>query len=302
MNRRYVAITADIFAHPLFEGEPFSHRDAWIWLIANAAWKEHQVRVGGVLITLHRGQVIVGRSHLAETWGWTEKKVRHFLASCGASCMLKLGQSKGRFANVATICNYDKFQSVGSIQGPVQGPFDAQFGARSGATHYHSTKRTKGTPYSPPARDVGEEVRSTAPRKNQRCAFTETEIVDTDAAVTAFNEVAGAVGFTHCMALSGARRKALLFRLRDVGGLEAFKRAISAIPLDDFLSGRIPGRNGGPPFRLDIDRLLSTKSGLGDVLASLIDTAEANGRVEVSPEAIAEARRKARLNDILRRF
>jgi len=49
-------------------------------------------------------------------------------------------------------------------------------------------------------------------------------------------------------------------------------QAIQAIRSDPFLSGRQPGRDG-KPFCLDIDRLLSTESGLGDVLARLLDAA-----------------------------
>jgi hypothetical protein len=78
-------------------------------------------------------------------------------------------------------------------------------------------------------------------------------------------------------------------RLKGIGGLANFKRALAALPLDDFLMGRIKGKDGGKPFRLSLDRLLSTDSGLKDVLGRLLGLADeadaANGSAALDPEA-----------------
>ena len=73
-----------------------------------------------------------------------------------------------------------------------------------------------------------------------------------------YNEAAKAHGWTVCATLTPPRAKRLEGRLRDIGGLEAFKRALSAIPRDDFLMGRRATKAGERPFKLDIDNLLQT--------------------------------------------
>jgi hypothetical protein len=99
-----------------------------------------------------------------------------------------------------------------------------------------------------------------------------------DAAVAAYNGAADRHGFSRCEVLTEARRKRLEGRLVDIGGVDAFKLALSAIPKNDFLMGRVSSRSGGKPFKLDIERLLSTGSGMGDVLAKLLDEAKTAAR------------------------
>jgi len=43
--------------HPVFANEPFTTREAWEWLIAEAFWHDSRVRVGNFAVTLKRGQL-----------------------------------------------------------------------------------------------------------------------------------------------------------------------------------------------------------------------------------------------------
>lgn len=139
---RWIRVCVDTFDHPALEG-PYDRRSAWLWLIANAAWKEKRVRVSGKLMALERGQVVVGRDHLAEVWGWGVKQVRNFLAELEAENMIEMGHSKGRIANVATICNYDKYQSTGPVEGRLEDQLEAGSGPVRGHTVENNTKDTK---------------------------------------------------------------------------------------------------------------------------------------------------------------
>ena len=94
--------------------------------------------------------------------------------------------------------------------------------------------------------------------------------------MAAYNEAAERHGFARCEVLTEARAGRLDRRLVDIGGIEAFRLALTAIPRDKFLMGRVPGRNGGDPFKLTIDRLLQTDGGMGDVLAKLLDAASSS--------------------------
>ncbi len=123
---------------------------------------------------------------------------------------------------------------------------------------------------------------------------------EVDAALLAYNEAARQHGWSVCETFTASRRKRLEKRLADIGGLEPFKRALSAVPSDDFLMGRRPPRNGGKPFKLDLERLLSDSSSMGDVLARLIDAAKssetslANGHYDLAdlPEHVRRERLK----------
>lgn len=120
-NRGFFLCYRTVFEHPLFDGNA-CYVGAWMSLISMAAYEPRNEMVGDVEITLSRGQLIGGRSKLATKWGWTDKKVRYFLGQLKSHNMIILGQSKGRLANVITICNYGKFQLLGDGAGPVKGP------------------------------------------------------------------------------------------------------------------------------------------------------------------------------------
>lgn len=96
---------------------------------------------------------------------------------------------------------------------------------------------------------------------------------DADQAYSLYNKAAAHWGFSLCEARTEPRTRRLLQRIDDIGGIENFRLALRAIGKDPFLSGRTPPKPGQKPFRLDMERLLSTDSRMGDVLAKLLDLA-----------------------------
>lgn len=102
------AVHRGIFSHPLFEGEPYSRRDAWTWLLAQAAWKPTRTRVCGKVIELERGQLSFSERFLAEKWKWHKSSVHRFLACLETEAMLNQKTNHG--VNLLTICNYDAYQ------------------------------------------------------------------------------------------------------------------------------------------------------------------------------------------------
>lgn len=108
---RWFAVCVDVFEHGMLADGPYDRRSAWLWLVANAAWKDKRVSHKGRPLELKRGQVIIGRSFLAKQWGWSEQNVRTFIAALEDERMIEINQSNGHWANVANICNYDTYQS-----------------------------------------------------------------------------------------------------------------------------------------------------------------------------------------------
>ncbi|CAA2139537.1 hypothetical protein [Hyphomicrobium sp. ghe19] len=112
IKTRWIRTSVEMFEHPSLNFGPYDRRSAWMWLIANAAWKAREINHKGARLVLERGQVLIGRKFLAEKWGWTEQKVRTFVLRLCEDGMLEINQSNGHFANIATICNYEKYQTA----------------------------------------------------------------------------------------------------------------------------------------------------------------------------------------------
>jgi hypothetical protein len=128
-------VSRDIFGHPMFGDAPLTWREAWLWLIAKAAWQPHRIHVRNGrsmgLVDLQRGQLSHSRSYMQKAWKWTsEKKVRTFLARLERDGMIAM--QTGQPQNVICICNYDAFQLRPSIEGQQSGHQTGQQWAGNG--------------------------------------------------------------------------------------------------------------------------------------------------------------------------
>lgn len=110
-ERGVFAVDRGIWDHPeLDSDEPFSRREAWIWLISEAAWKPCRVRVGEVRVNLRRGQLAHSIRFMADKWRWSKSAVARFLDILKTGTMI--GTESGTGVTVITICNYDEYQRV----------------------------------------------------------------------------------------------------------------------------------------------------------------------------------------------
>lgn len=301
---------------------------AWIDLIMECRYLPGAVNNNGKIMRLERGQLVGATSWLAARWNWTPKAVRVWLDKLEVQRMISFageinqgspqnqgetehdrsnGRSKGRFANVITICNYSKFQlsqqAMGQVDGQDEGQINGRLGAGWGQVEgrlpaiYPRARETKeqgnqetnltGSPLPPAAEDgpkadqpslfagqtdMARLKHERAVEAGHKAAKARVMRAEEDDALAAYNAAAFDHGFTPLAIehLSDQKRKRLRRRLDDIGGLDQFKRALVGIPNDNFIAGRVPGRDGQPPFRLDFDRLLSTNSKLDDVLVRLI--------------------------------
>lgn len=110
MSGGVFAVSRNIFEHEFFANEPFTEREAWIWLIREAAWKDRRARVGKTLVSLKRGQCSFSMRFLADAWSWSKSRVHRFLARLESEAMI--GTETGQGVCVVTICNYDEYQRV----------------------------------------------------------------------------------------------------------------------------------------------------------------------------------------------
>jgi hypothetical protein len=107
-ERGYIAIERGYFEHEMFAHEAFTEREAFMWLIMEAAWKDRRVRRGRLILTLRRGELAHSERFIAQAWRWHRSRVTRFLKRLVDDAMVELKPS--RDASHITICNYDKFQ------------------------------------------------------------------------------------------------------------------------------------------------------------------------------------------------
>ncbi len=110
----WVRIQRDSWDHPFFDREPMSEREAWHWMIANAAYKDTRHKVGAQMVDVPRGSFMATLRELQAAFMWgSDTKVRNFLKRLeneGMTERTTVGTRNAPKTHV-TICNYDKFQS-----------------------------------------------------------------------------------------------------------------------------------------------------------------------------------------------
>jgi hypothetical protein len=106
-ERGVFAVDRGVFDHPMFAPEPFTEREAWLWMVGAAAWKPGRVRVGRHPVDLLRGQLAFATRFMATRWRWSEARVRRFLKRLQSDAMVSIQTT--RETTHITICNYDKY-------------------------------------------------------------------------------------------------------------------------------------------------------------------------------------------------
>ena len=108
----FVQINRAIWSNVDFEDGEMTQREAFMWMIAHAAWKPTPARVGKIRVDLERGQLAYSVRFMAEKFGWSKSRVHRFLGALENRD--SIGTASGTGVCVITICNYDKYQLGGN--------------------------------------------------------------------------------------------------------------------------------------------------------------------------------------------
>lgn len=102
------------------DGEPMSEREAWIWLIETAAWKDMRRRnARGEGIVVARGQLHSSLRSLGQSFGWGKNRVARYLEKLARHDMI--GTVSGQAGILITIRNYGHYQDVSPPAEPETG-------------------------------------------------------------------------------------------------------------------------------------------------------------------------------------
>jgi hypothetical protein len=94
--------------NPFFQDSPYSERDAWQWMIGEAAFEECRISVNGKPFALGKGQLYSSIRFMAQKFQWSTGRVARFLERLKEWGMVDTAVDTGQ--NLITICNYAKYQ------------------------------------------------------------------------------------------------------------------------------------------------------------------------------------------------
>lgn len=158
----YIKLNRSMMDHWLWEAKPFSPGQAWIDLLMMASWKSGQRAWKGGFVDVERGDVLTSMKALAGRWGWTEKKVRTFIAALEKDGMVvKKGRARG---TLLTIENFSSFQDRGRAEGRARGRAEGELGS----TIEEGNKKVKESP----AAEVSTKATSPPDWFIEKCAKT----------------------------------------------------------------------------------------------------------------------------------
>lgn len=111
--RGWVRIDRGIQRHPLFAPEPFTEREAWLWLILNAEYRDKRRHVAGQVVTVPRGSLIASYRDMQRIWRWNSwHRVRNFLSRLCDEDMIALHRpDTARGKTVIEVMDYERYQA-----------------------------------------------------------------------------------------------------------------------------------------------------------------------------------------------
>lgn len=109
-ERGFIALYRGYFEHPVFTREPFTEREAFLWMLMEAEHEGRRVRRGRIIVELKRGQFCHSLRFMATAWKWKSvSRVSRMLEKLKNDTMIET--ETGHETTQVTICNYDKYQN-----------------------------------------------------------------------------------------------------------------------------------------------------------------------------------------------
>lgn len=96
-------------------GRPRTDLEAWICLIARAAWRDHTIRTPKGVVSLQRGEVWGSIRFLATLFAWSKDRVTRFISILENDGRIQ-GRSVGRAGTVYLLTGYDVYQSPAAAE------------------------------------------------------------------------------------------------------------------------------------------------------------------------------------------
>lgn len=197
----WFAITHGIRKHPIFKGRP-ERLGAWVAMLDEAAFTDTVQDVGGVVVPVLRGELCAAQSMLEDITGLSRQQLRTFMAALekSGSIATRPATKSTKSRTIITFCNYGKHQ------------------------HDQPSSNQAATKQQP----IKEQGNKITTEEEAKASLSDLAHVDEiSQAVSAYNEAAEVVGWSKVQKLSRERRGKLSARLKEAGGIEGWRVAMS---------------------------------------------------------------------------
>jgi len=296
MSGGTVNIARSIWSNPAFKRQPFTEREAFIYLVMEASWKARDKRVGDKIIPLQRGQLAVSIRFLADAWSWEKSTVDRFLKRLKKRD--SIGTDSGTGVTVITICNYDIYQLGENKTGQAKSPRRDSRGTAAGQTirpdERPDEKHNPQTPLEGGREGEAENDKEsglgqrgdtgpdTEPPAGPPCASGSTSEIRQ--AFDAWNATAAKAGLPQAKILSPSREQKLRLRIAEAGGIDAWLEAVESVASSRTLTGKTE-----IAFRADLDFVCNPAK-----FARLVEGFYHNGKAPTAKPKLTEAQLRER--------
>lgn len=139
MRTTWFAVDRDIQNHWVWQDRPFAYGQAWIDLLLMARYADGSALVKGRLQDRKAGTAYISIGFLAERWGWSKNKVRHFLKLLEKD---KMAHAEGTAEGTAlSIENWAIYQGQQHTEGTSKGTSEGTpEGTSEGTLNYKDKK------------------------------------------------------------------------------------------------------------------------------------------------------------------
>lgn len=225
-----VNISRDIWNDAAFRDQPFTEREAFMWMVMEASWKPRERRIGSISVHLERGQLATSVRFMADAWKWQKSTVDRFLKRLKNRDMI--GTASGTGVNIITICKYDEYQGKLNSSGTPKKQKAGQQRDSSGTNEKKGVIREyteeEDTDVSSLSPDSDETPIPNPETPESKLGNPEPKPFDEVAeAVSAYNRTANVAGWPKVQVISKQRRANLKARLAEAGGLSGWEDALA---------------------------------------------------------------------------
>jgi hypothetical protein len=269
-GRNVFAVARSIWDDGDFADEPFTEREAWIWLVSASAWKDRRTRGNTKRgVDIKRGEFSFAVRFLAEKWQWSSSKVDRFIQRLEKRDMLRDVSRDG--SQIYSIKNYNYFQVVGLPKR--DSARDAERDSSGTAAGQRRDKEETGKQVNRETKVVRAADAATGgtPPATDACVdlFQQEETFDPEdcfeQARRAYNDAAHIAArsgacWSICNSLSETRKKKPRQRLAECSGIDGWRAAMLRAAESPHLNGTAPRSAGFENWWPDFDFFLQAKS------------------------------------------
>jgi len=133
MASGYIIIDRSVFTHRVFRDKAFTEREAWLWMISQAAYKAHKVETKYGSINLDRGEFFSSIRRMADQFKWSKSTVQRFVKKLENEAMISIHrgtlngtlngtlsyQKNGTPVTTIKVIKYNAFQNLENYNGTI---------------------------------------------------------------------------------------------------------------------------------------------------------------------------------------